>query len=510
MLKLGATVRFLSFCSFSSLNFIIFNIFKRYTPISIHMKSLKMILFILLAAPVVRAQHVDPNQPLYFFEFAKLKDHQAPGWYNDAKLGIFIHWGLYSVPAFAPTPGIISEIIHDDSKKWFINNAYAEWYLNTLRIKGSPTYVHHLKTYGSDFDYYSFSNNFNEDVKSWSPEKMAETLRMAGARYVVLTTKHHDGFTLWPSRVKNNNMPEACQPVARDVVGELTAAVRAQGMKMGFYYSGGLDWTFTRTPVLELSRLHDYVPQTPEYVAVADAHLRELVEKYRPSILWNDIDYPQMGDLATILSDYYNLIPDGVINNRWGIEGLHDFTTPEYSRYDKIVSEKWESCRGLGYSFGYNRFEDEEHTITSEELVHLLIDVVSKNGNLLINIGPRPDGSIPEIQMSRLTDLGEWMQRNGEAIYDTRPWKTHGGITVSGKEFRYTHKGNKLYVILLERPDKIEEFTDLAVLEGSKLRFLSGGGSLKWAQKERTLEVRFPDSADGKFAYVIEISGDVR
>lgn len=471
------------------------------------MKFVITFLFILSVSTASYSQSVDPSQRLYLFDLDQLKAHEAPEWYQNAKLGIFIHWGLYSVPAFAPTPGIINDIIHDDSKSWFINNAYAEWYLNSLRIKGSPAYERHLKEYGGNFNYYSFSEDFNWEVKKWSPDKMAEIVRMAGARYIVLTSKHHDGFTLWPSRVYNNNMPEACLPVARDIVGELAAAVRRQGVRFGLYYSGGLDWTFTKTPILELPKLHDYVPQTPEYVAVADAHLRELIEKYKPDILWNDIDYPKQSALPAILSDYLNLIPEGTINDRWGIEGLHDFTTPEYSQHDRIIEEKWESCRGLGYSFGFNQFEDESHTISSRDLVHLLIDVVSKNGNLLINIGPKPDGSIPAIQMERLRELGAWMTENGEAIYDTRPGKIHGGKTASGKEYRMTRKDDKLFIILLEMPDRLEKFEGIVLNKNSRARLLSGNLSLTCSQKDNHLEITFPENIAMRHALVVEISG---
>ncbi len=452
-------------------------------------------------------QYVDPEDLVYLPHEEELKKHEAPEWFNDAKLGIFIHWGLYSVPAYAPIKGSIHEILDNDPRDWFKNNAYAEWYLNTMRIKGSPTYEYHLEHYGEDFNYYWFSKDFNEALESWSPDRMAEIFKMAGARYAVLTTKHHDGFTLWPSRVQNNNLPEGCEPVARDVVGELTEAVRAQGMQMGLYYSGGLDWTFNRTPIMGINKFgSDNTPQSAEYAAIADAHYRELIEKYRPSILWNDIYYPKKGDLLSILSDYYNLIPSGVINNRWAVEGLHDFTTPEYSKYDQIVEEKWESCRGLGYSFGYNQVEDNSHTLSSKELIQLLVDVVSKNGNLLINVGPRPDGSIPEIQMERLIALGEWLKINGDAIYDTRPWQIFGGKTRSGKDIRYTSKNGLLYIHLFEQPSDKEIIPGILLEKNAKVTVLGRDELLKWKQIGRDVEIRFEDYEMDKHVFVLQIS----
>jgi alpha-L-fucosidase len=453
-----------------------------------------------------RSQYVDTTQVIYFNDLKQLKEHKSPEWFNDAKLGIFIHWGLYSVPAYAPTKGTIREIMDKDRRAWFINNAYAEWYLNTLRIKGSPTYKYHKKNYGLDFNYYRFSETFNKELKKWNPETMAEIFKNTGARYVVLTTKHHDGYTLWPSRVNNNNMTEDAEPVARDIVGELTEAVRSKGMKMGLYYSGGLDWTFNRTPILGIRGLKFTSPHSLEYAVVADAHLRELIEKYQPSVLWGDIYYPDKGNIGGIVADYYNLISDGVINNRWGASGLSDFSTPEYSKFETIQNEKWESCRGLGYSFGYNQFEDDSHTLSSTELIHLLIDVVSKNGNLLINVGPKPDGTIPAIQLDRLKELGDWMKANGESIYDTKPWHVCAGETDSGKEYRFTQKGENLYLIMFEKPDKEEDFKDLILKKETSLRMLVNNADLKWKQNETNVKVTFPTNIFGKHAYVIEFS----
>lgn len=469
-------------------------------------KALYSICAMVLSLSVVSAQYVDPDRKVYLPEEKDLKTHESAAWFNNAKLGIFVHWGLYSVPAYAPTKGSIRDIMDNDRKDWFKNNAYAEWYLNTMRIKGSPTYEYHLRNYGEDYDYYWFSKDFNMALKSWSPEKMAEIFSKAGARYVVLTTKHHDGYTLWPSRVHNNNMPEDCEAVSRDIVGELSDAVRDKGMKMGLYYSGGLDWTFIRRPILGIAELSQNTPRSAEYAAVADAHIRELTEKYKPSVLWNDIYYPKEGDLFNILSDYYNLVPEGVINNRWAVPGLYDFTTPEYREYDRIMEEKWESCRGLGYSFGYNQYEDDTHTLSSAELIHLLIDVVSKNGNLLINVGPKPDGSIPEIQMLRLDDLGDWMTVNGDAIYDTEPWEVYGGTSESGKRIRFTRKENRLFVIFLNKPGKSETLANILPDKNSAMRLVGSDVELDWRLKGTRCEIRFPGSFHEEHAYVVEIT----
>lgn len=468
------------------------------------------------------SQYVDieGNQTVYSDNLEQLRTHDSPEWFNNAKLGIFIHWGLYSVPAFAPTELSVEELFSEMGKenpdpvklqkaarKWFTNNSYSEWYLNSLRIKGSPTYEYHKKAYGLDYDYYRFSEDFNKEILKWDSDEMAEIFKRTGARYVVLTTKHHDGYTLWPSRVHNNNLPAAVKSVQRDIVGELSKSVRKKGMKMGLYYSGGLDWTYNRTPIYDFAGLANTTPKSYEYGGIADAHLRELIEKYKPSILWNDITYPDEGNLAGIISDYYNLIPYGVINNRWGTSyNLSDFETPEYSKMDSIQKKKWETCRGLGQSFGYNQYEDESTTLSSTELIHLLIDIVSKNGNLLLNVGPKPDGTIPGIQLGRLKDLGDWMAINGDAIYDTTPWERSETKTKSGKEVRFTQKGDKLYVILLGKPDKKEVIQNLKLKKGQRIRMLGEDTVLKWRQDVKSTEITFPNGTEGKHAIALEVS----
>lgn len=398
--------------------------------------------------PAATAGQFEPN-------WESIRTHQVPQWYDDAKLGIFVHWGLYSVPAWATPIGELGEI---DWTQWFANNPYSEWYLNSLRIAGSPTQEHHRKTYGEDFDYMDFAPQFNEALRAWDPGAMANLFADAGAQYVVLTTKHHDGFTLWPSEIENPNLPEGRRSTERDVVGELTAAVKAAQMRMGFYYSGGLDWSFNAEPVDTLEKVWGTIIHTQQFADYADAHWRELIAKYDPTILWNDIGYPEQADLARIVADFYNTHPDGLINNRFeiGKEGApprhHDFTTPEYAKMDEITDYKWETCRGLGFSFGYNRVETAEHTIGEAELIHLLADIVSKNGNLLLNAGPMPDGTIPELQASRLRTLGSWLRKNGNAIYGTRPWNRATGETGDGIPVRFTSKGDAVYAIVLGQP----------------------------------------------------------
>ena len=161
--------------------------------------SVMLLAGILTSGFVACTRISDLAQARYEPTWESISQHQAPEWFQDAKLGIFIHWGLYSVPGWATPTGELGKV---DRNVWFKNNPYAEWYLNTLKIEGSPTEEYHAKTYGTDFGYLDFIPIFNEQVKGWNPDEWAELFREVGARYVVLTSKHHDGFTLWPSREK--------------------------------------------------------------------------------------------------------------------------------------------------------------------------------------------------------------------------------------------------------------------------------------------------------------------
>ncbi|MFN7920837.1 MAG: alpha-L-fucosidase [Bryobacteraceae bacterium] len=430
-------------------------------------------------------------------DWESIRQHKVPDWYENAKLGIFIHWGLYSVPGWAPTTGELGKV---DWNTWFLKNPYAEWYLNTLRLKDSPTYAYHVKTYGANFDYYRFAETFNRETAKWDPSRWAALFRKTSARYVVLTSKHHDGFRLWPSRVANPRRKSEEISSSRDLVGELSAAVRGAGMKMGLYYSGGLDWTFADQPIRVMGDLRKQVPQGEDYARYADAHWTELTDRYKPSLMWNDINYPKKGDLPSLFAHYYNTVPEGVVNNRFGIE-FADFTTPEYSKYDKIVEKKWESCRGLGFSFGYNRAEGPEQVIEAGKLIWLLVDIVSKNGNLLLNVGPHPDGTISAIQTDRLEKLGAWLAVNGEGIFDSRPW-----VRSAAGEVRFTRRGSAVYAFVEKLGTGTVTIPGVIAAEGSKVRMLGSAADSQWQQRGRDLAVSVPAAVNPEFAAAFRIT----
>ncbi|HWE83649.1 MAG TPA: alpha-L-fucosidase [Terracidiphilus sp.] len=438
-----------------------------------------------------------------------LNRHPLPQWYAGAKLGIFIHWGLYSVPGWAP----LNHPDHDFASSDYIKyNPYAEWYLNVLRIPGSPTAAYHREHYGANFGYYDFAPIFNRESKKWNPDAMAAIYKMAGARYVVLTSKHHEGFTLWPSTTPNPSpslKPDQLH-AARDIVGELTAAVRKQGLHMGLYYSGGYDWTFNDGPIETASDYQTVKPETQAYGDYAFAQIHELIARYKPDLLWNDIDWPKTGRPLQVEADYYNAVPDGVIDDRFGIKHS-DFTSPEYEKLDKISEKKWEECRGTGRSFGYNRAEGEAETIAAPDLIALLVDIVSKNGNLLLDVGPEADGTIPPVQVERLKALGGWLKQNGEAIYDTTPWTHAEGKSAEGDTLRYTRKGNDLYVTVLGKPKATTlTISDLTFRPGVTVTQLGNSDALKTSGDSSGTRVELPAQLQGDYAYSFKLADALR
>lgn len=446
-----------------------------------------------------------------------VETHPLPAWFDNAKLGIFVHWGLYSVPGWAPLAGELSDILATgDWAKWFANNPYAEWYMNSRRIDGSPTQRYHNETYGADFNYFDFAPQFNTATEQWNPDDWASLFQRVHARYAVLTSKHHDGFTLWPSRTPNPFIAD--YHARRDLVGEFMEAIRGRGLTAALYYSGGLDWTFNDTVIQHIADIPKAVPQMSAYVDYANAHWRELIDRYQTMILWNDIAYPAATDLNVLFAEYYNKLPEGVINNRFtqrfqlGPDGniitdnFHDFETPEYASFSKIRAKKWESCRGIGASFGYNCNEGPEQHLTVENLVRSFVDIVSKNGNLLLNVGPMADGTIPALQRERLLGLGEWLDVNGAAIFDTRPWVVADGKTDAGVDVRFTQKEGDLYATLLDTlADQTFEIKGLRCTADTTIELL-GGSALAWRATDGGVAVTLSGALLASPAHSLHIS----
>ena len=409
----------------------------------------------------------------YTADTASLNAHPLPRWFDDAKLGIFIHWGIYSVPAFAPL-GPNAQPTAPDMMRY---SPYAEWYANTMQFPESETAAYHRAQYGNA-PYTNFAAPFEAAAARTDYGSWARTFARAGATYVTLVTKHHDGFALWPSRTPNPARPDWHSRT--DIVGKLAAAVRAEKMRFGTYYSGGLDWTFAPGRVDNGGAMFRSMPGDDRYDAYVAAHYRELIAHVAPDYLWNDIGYPTEASSFKLLADFYNGNPDGVINDRWQparetfagtpdeirarlIEFRraladhrppppkhYDVITPEYATELKPMEKKWEATRGIGYSFGYNARETDVSLLSAQALIHLLIDCTARGGNLLLNVGPRGDGSLCPMQVARLDALGAFLRDNGEAIYATRPWHTPAATGLDGREVRFTTKGKRIYATTLD------------------------------------------------------------
>jgi alpha-L-fucosidase len=368
-------------------------------------------LFVLIAfAAALGAQPYQPN-------WESLDKRPAPAWFTDAKFGVFIHWGVYSAPAFAPViPGKL---------------AYAEWYWNAL-MNGrnsnanaiqTGTLEYHVFRYGIGFGYLNFAPQFRAEF--FDPERWADLFVRSGAKYVVLTSKHHDGFALWPSQEATKNWGRPWNSVDigpnRDLVGDLTKSVRRRDLKMGLYYSL-YEWY---NPIWESDRKR-YVKEhmTPQF--------KDLVTRYQPSLIFSDGEWDMpSADWGSpeLLAWLFNESPskgDVVVNDRWGKDTRHKhgtYWTTEYTPGMSGSGHPWEENRGMGYSYGYNRLERLQHYRSGRELVLMLADLVSRGGNFLLDIGPAADGTIPVIMEERLTQIGNWLRVNGDAIYGTRPWK---------------------------------------------------------------------------------------
>ena len=338
-----------------------------------------------------------------------LNSRGYPRWFADAKLGIFVHWGLYSVPAYASPEG------------------YAEWFYRGL-MTGDTARQRVMSRYADTslpvLDQYRTLTEYWK-AERWQPNEWATLFSEAGARYVVLVTKHHDGFCLWDSPLQPQWNSVVSGP-RRNIVAELTAAVRSHGMRMGFYYSLP-EWTNRRHIWMHDpdSLIGDYVDNymVPQF--------KELVSRYRPSLIFADGDWLNSASQfrsVELIDWYYRTVGDSaIVNNRWGNGTLHGFKTPEYSSAILDTATPWAECRGIGRSFGYNRNEPLGNYLTEGELIRHFCELVAHGGGLTLNVGPMADGTIPEIQRSRLQALGRWLRVNGEAIYGSRSWRRKAG-----------------------------------------------------------------------------------
>ena len=335
-----------------------------------------------------------------------LNARQYPQWFSDAKLGIFIHWGLYSVPAYASKEG------------------YGEWFYRGL-MTGVPERQQIMSMYADTtlplFDQYKELTKYWH-AELWQPQEWAKMFSEAGAKYVVLVTKHHDGYCLWDSPQQPQWNSTMSGP-HRNIVAELTDAVRSEGLIMGFYYSLP-EWTNPRHIWMQDpdDSISDYVDNymVPQF--------KDLVSRYKPTLIFSDGDWQNSAEQfrsVELIDWYYKTVgPDAIVNDRWGNVTKHGFRTPEYSAGIADTTRPWAECRGVGRSFGLNRNEDLDNYLTDSELIQHFCELVAHGGGLTLNVGPYADGTIPLIQQERLHSIGKWLETNGEAIYGSRAWST--------------------------------------------------------------------------------------
>ena len=470
----------------------------------------------LLCAACAGAQTYQPN-------WESLDRRATPAGFTDAKFGIFIHWGVYSVPAYAPViPGKL---------------AYAEWYWHAITEGRKPnsgpvdagSWEMHKQLYGADYPYSNFAPQFRAEL--FDPAHWADIFQRSGAKYVALTSKHHEGFALWPSAEASRTWGRPWNAVEigphRDLLGDLSSAVRAKDLKMGIYYSL-YEWY---NPL--------YLRDKPRYVADhMMPQFKDVVSRYQPSIIFSDGEWEMTSAQwrsPELLAWLFNDSPvkdEVVVNDRWGSDTRHKhggYWTTEYTPGMAATDHPWEESRGMGFSYGYNRAERADHYHSGRELVLMLVDIVSRGGNLLLDIGPRADGMIPPIMEERLLQIGAWLKVNSEAIYGTRPWKQAKQWTAGeqpkvsyGQEYNteydfarlieaprdgkasieafFTANGDSFYAILPRWPGRRFTLKEYNGARPKSVTLLGSAAQLRFQSGSNSLTVDLPDLPDNLLA----------
>lgn len=458
-----------------------------------------------------------------------LKAHPDPQWFADAKFGIYFHWGPYSVPAFD-----------------------TEWYSRNMYRPGHRDNKHHLEKWGplDRLGYKDFIPLFK--AERFNPDEWADLFARSGAKFAGPVGEHADGFAMWDSALTNWNA--ARMGPKRDVVGEMARAVRKRNLK--FIVTLHHQWLWAWYPTFdknvdasnpEYSGLYG-PPVSPgawNYTAKLDlkpdagfcrrweAKIREVIDKYQPDLLWFD---SRMGNIEEsyrkgFLAYYYNRALEwkkevAVTYKDKDLEPGAGILDLERGRMSKLMPYKWLNDDALSWK-SWSYIEDDSLK-SANRIVDELADIVSKNGNLLLDIGPKADGTIPEAVKERLLEIGRWLKLNGEAIYGTRPWETFGeGPTevkqgsfgesaikdFTAEDIRFTTKGKTLYAILMDWPEGGVVIRSLAAGRSlpcgkvAQVRLLGDSRPLKWSHNERGLSVRMPAAKPCDHAFVLKITG---
>lgn len=481
-----------------------------------------------LIADAERQSHDGPYRP----DWETLRDYEIPQWYKDAKFGIFITWGVYAVPG-----------------------AVNEWYPHNMYRPGDPAYEHFQKNYGSleNLGYKDFIPKFR--AEKWDSADWADLFKRAGAKYVIPVAEHHDGFSMYDSDL--SDWTAVKMGPHRDIVGDLATAVRAAGLHFGlsshraehnYYYDEG---RYIRSDVNDPKYASFYGPAHPwmndphfitynEWSWVSEAWTRdwlaravELTEKYKPEVFYFDggIGHPAFRrNVTEFAAFYYNY---AARNNIPAVINFKDYSMPEGSGsrdYERallpnIMAWHWQTDTPISnLSWGYM---EHDQLKSADFLIHQLVDIVSKNGNLLLNIGPRPDGTIPDDVRATLLEMGAWLDKNGEAIYGTHPWKIFGeGPTqiqtgfghdadtkpYTSADFRFTAKGPYVYAISMACPAggsaSIHALGTGPQGMGYQTFNLSLVGSpdkVDWVQGDSELDITLPKSYDCQHGFALRL-----
>jgi alpha-L-fucosidase len=489
--------------------------------------ALRPLAALLLLAGMALPSKADDSalpHPAYAANWASLDSRPCPEWYLDAKFGIFIHWGVYSVPA------------------WGVKGEYAEWYWHHIadRKPADPWWEFHRATYGEAFPYQDFAPRFTCEL--FDAAQWADFFVRSGARYIVPTSKHHEGFCLWPSREATRDWGRPWNSMEigpkRDLMAELSSAVRARGLRFGFYYSL-YEW-YNPLWLSDRKRFVDehFVPQ-----------FKDVVTRYKPALIFADGEWEMPSKdwrSEELLAWLYNDSPsrdEVVVDDRWGSDTRHKhgtYYTTEYAAGMAEASHPWEENEGLGFSYGYNRAETVDDYKSARTLIFLLVDTVSRGGNLLLDIGPRADGTIPVIMQERLLEVGSWLKVNGEAIYGTRfagrpgqwsegsrPVQKYGDYNVKydlmGQVGQKPHDGNAvkqafftrtpdaLYAITAGWPGRQLVLRGVKMPAGTAVSLLGYDGPLVAQASGTTVTIAMPDldpeAMPCRYAFALRIPG---
>jgi alpha-L-fucosidase len=408
-------------------------------------------------------------------------------WWRDATFGMFIHWGAYSVPA--------GEYKGKDVK------GIAEWIMHSANIP-IP-------------EYEQFVREFNP--QSFNAKEWVRIAKDAGVQYIVITSKHHDGFALWDSKVSNYDIMDF-SPFKRDILMELTDACKAAGIKMCFYHSI-MDW---HQPDAESKK--DYTHQNtpnPDFARYRETYLKqqltELIKKYDPEVLWFDGEWiPEWTeDQGKDLYNYLrNLKPGLIINNRVGkgrsgMQGMNtykdaagDFGTPEQEILEGTSDFDWESCMTMNDTWGFKKSDN--NWKSAETLIDNLIDIAAKGGNYLLNVGPTAEGLIPAPSIERLGEMGKWLRVNKEAIYATHSLKQYK----EGDNLKYTSSkdGKYVYAMITKKTGNSVTIKQVKPKPGSQIYMLGVKEKLNWKAVGDGVEVTLPDSLPCDYAWTLKIA----